>query len=204
MTNLARRLRATTGALLVALILAAGASGAAGATPALAAAKDQPAPEASAGPQVFVSSLRTSTTPSLLISGGTVQAELTVRNLSEKKLDGTVEFWITTPWGSRVSALPAAEVKPLVAGETRTLTAHLEGPGQFVLYTAHAAFTPADAAGDATSNAMHTRSALFPVVPFFAIVSAVVLALLVLVVRSALRRREVAPLPATIPEGLVA
>ncbi|MBN9613593.1 MAG: hypothetical protein J0H64_09085, partial [Actinobacteria bacterium] len=130
----------------------------------------------------------TAVTPSILPSGGAVDLTVSVRNLTKRKLPGTVEFWISTPWGSRASSLPVEKLKPLAPGETRTLTARLEGPGQWTAFTAHAVFTPPSVV-DKLDTPAQVRTEFFLVPPFFALAALAVLLLGSTVIRLALRRR---------------
>ncbi|MBO1902836.1 hypothetical protein J4H92_12860 [Leucobacter weissii] len=135
----------------------------------------------------LVSALDVAASPNLLPAGGSVAVSLTVRNLSTKKLSGTADFWITTLWGTRVSALPTAEVADLAAGETRTLTAHLDGPGQWALYTAHATFAPDTVVENGSEAQSRDAFLFFP--PLFAFACLLLIAVALVVLRFALRRR---------------
>lgn len=173
------------------LLLAAGIVFAPGASAAPAAAATTPAgtPLTGTAGLIYVSPVRTAVSPGILPSGGAVDLTVSVRNLTKRKLPGTVEFWITTPWGARTSALPAETLKPLAPGETRTLTARLDGPGQWTFFTAHAVFTP-PAMVDKLPTSPQTRTEFFVVPPFFALAALAVLALGLAVLRQALRRRR--------------
>lgn len=170
------------------------AATAAGPAPAYAAKQPRSTDPATAG-LIHVSRVQTTTDGSLLPSGGRVTLTLDVRNPSQKRLSGTVDFWIATLWGTRASSLPTEAVKNLAPGETRTLTATLDGPGQFVVYRAHAVFTPTTAV-DGVEAKVQSREALLFVTPTFALSALGVLALAVAVLRAAARRRQAAAVEA--------
>jgi len=198
-------------ASMLGLLLAAGIALAPVAPAASAATTPAPAGTPLAGTDglVYMSPVRTAVTPGILPAGGAVDLTVSVRNLTKRKLPGTVEFWISTPWGARTSALPVEKLKPLAPGETRTLTARLDGPGQWAFFTAHAVFTP-PAVVDKLRTPPLTRTEFFVVPPFFSLAALAVLALGLAVLRLALRRRRstLADAPATahllIDEGLPA
>lgn len=177
--------RASTLALLT-LAAALGLGATAALTSAQAAHAAEIAPVRAAG-LVYVGRVQAQTAPSLLPSGGSATLTLDVRNLSKRAISGSVDFWISTPWGARLSALPTARVEDLAPGETRTLTARLDGPGQWTFTTAHAVFTP-PAKIDGLGTRPQARQEFLLVPPYFAIASLAVLVLAIAVVRTAVRR----------------
>lgn len=117
---------------------------------------------------IYVSAAHVTTPHSLAPSGGTVPVTISVRNLSTKTITGTVDFWITTLWGWRMSDIPTTDVEALAPGETREITAQLPGPGQWTLFTAHATYTP-PAAVDGVEMHPLTRENFLLVPPYFAL-----------------------------------
>lgn len=127
------------------------------------------------GGLLYLSGVHGEITHSLLPSGGDVLVSVTVRNISSQAIDGSLELWITTLWGWRMSELAGIEVTALNPGETRTITARLSGPGQWAFHEAHATFTPPETI-DGVETPPLTRESFLFVPPYFAL--AIALALL--------------------------
>lgn len=112
-----------------------------------------------------VGGLTTSPRISIDPFAGTVRLWFTVRNDSKSVVDGAARFWMTT-W---LFGIPLDEqtvtVGALQPGESRVVSAELEGAGQWALVDTHVTLTPPETI-DGAETAPVTRDALVFVVPW--------------------------------------
>ncbi|GAA4372730.1 hypothetical protein [Agromyces bauzanensis] len=104
-----------------------------------------PAPEpdeVSLGGVLLVGGLAGGFSPSLNPLAGQLQVWFTVRNVSTSTIDATADFWLAGPFGHRISEVDDVTVTGMVPGEKRTISATLQGVGQWTFVTVHARLTP--------------------------------------------------------------
>jgi len=95
----------------------------------------------SLGGVVLLSGLTSTFDASLNPLDGSLVTKFTVRNISDQTIDSSAKFWLTSPVGNTLST-EIKDVAGLESGESRVVTAHLSGVGQWTMLTAHMTFTP--------------------------------------------------------------
>ena len=102
---------------------------------------------------------------------GTVDLRLTVRNVYPQAIDASATFWVTQLFGGTVGLPVEIAVPELKPEETRTVTATIEGIGQWTVLNAHATLTPPAMVDDIEMSPI-VRETWVWVVPWFALLLA--------------------------------
>lgn len=80
--------------------------------------------------------------PDLNPLAGSVTLRLVVRNRADVTIDSVVAFRLTTPFGGQIGEVQRGRVLDLAPGETRTVTARIDGVGLWALSTGSVDLVP--------------------------------------------------------------
>ncbi|WP_291037576.1 hypothetical protein [Herbiconiux sp.] len=144
-----------------------------------------PAPtddEYSIGGVLYVSGLSTEYLPSIDPLGGELKTWFTVRNVSTGELSGSARFWVSSPFGTELSAQDDVELSGLKPQESKVVSATLTGVGQYTFATAHYTFTPPESV-DGVALTPVTRDAFVVLPPWFLLGTAALAGLAFVVVQ---------------------
>jgi len=142
-----------------------------------------PGDEQTIGGVLYVSALTWTYSPSIDPLDGSVDLRFTVRNVYPGEVSGWARFWLTGPFGVAVGQPVEFPVEAIKPGETRLVTARINGLAQWTVVTASATFTPPATLGELKLTPL-TRTTLVWYLPWF------VLLLLAMVATGLVERRR--------------
>lgn len=125
-----------------------------------------PGEEQTIGGVLYVSALTWVYSPSFNPLDGSVDLHFTVRNVYPGEVSGSARFWLTGPFGVPVGQPVEFPVEAIKAGETRLVTARINGLAQWTVVTASATFTPPATLGELKLTPL-TRTTLVWYLPWF-------------------------------------
>jgi len=130
-----------------------------------------PGEEQTIGGVLYVSALTWVYSPSFNPLDGSVDLHFTVRNVYPGEVSGSARFWLTGPFGVPVGQPVEFPVEAIKAGETRLVTARINGLAQWTVVTASATFTPPATLGELKLTPL-TRTTLVWYLPWFVLLLA--------------------------------
>jgi hypothetical protein len=120
------------------------------------------------GGLLYVSGLNWRYTPSLNPAAGSLEVWFSVRNAFDEPVDSSAQFWLTGMFGQTVGTSATVGVLHLQPGETRTVSATIDGLAQWTVVTARMMFTPPPRLGSQTLSPVH-RDEVVWFLPWFVI-----------------------------------
>lgn len=129
---------------------ATGSPTATGGATSTASSTSEPTPTATGGPGprndlgglLYVSGLSWVYHPSINPFGGALELRFSVRNVYTKAVDASARFWVTQLFGGTVGQSVDVAVTGLKPGESRTVSAVIDGVALWGLVVGHLTFTP--------------------------------------------------------------
>ena len=101
--------------------------------------------------------------------GGDIVLAFTQKNVTTAPVTSHLKFWVTNVFGMQLAAIDDVAVTDLAPAETRTVTATLEGVGQWTVFTGHVLLTPpSEVRGTALEPV--SRDSLIVIPPYFLLV----------------------------------
>lgn len=101
-----------------------------------------PGPRNDLGGLLYVSGLSWVYHPSINPFGGALELRFSVRNVYTKAVDASARFWVTQLFGGTVGQSVDVAVTGLKPGESRTVSAAIDGVALWGLVVGHLTFTP--------------------------------------------------------------